>query len=316
MPDFHSIIKQFNAVFSPLNDLTISDLDPYGLEILIKRDDLIDPALSGNKWRKLHLNLVEAKRQGKQTLLTFGGAYSNHIYAVAAAGQHFGFKTIGIIRGEAPAELGATLRFAKSCGMDLQFISRTAYREKIIPNHIKIESCYVVPEGGSNLLGVKGCGAIVDEVYQQLEDDKPVDYWCLSSGTGGTASGIISQLLGRSKVLAFSALKGDFLKKEIQHLLELNDAGHFNNWQLISDYHFGGYAKHKPELIQFMNSFYEETGVPLDPVYTGKLLFGICDLAKKGFFNRGSRIVVVHTGGLQGLLGFRERFGPLVNFEF
>ena len=316
MPDFHSKIEQFNTVISPLNTLTTSLLEPYGLELLIKRDDLIDPALSGNKWRKLHLNLLTAQQQGKHTILTFGGAYSNHIYAVAAAGQHFGFKTIGIIRGEAPEKPGATLRFAKSCGMELHFISRSDYREKLIPEHINKEDCYIVPEGGSNLLGVKGCGALVDEVYQQLDEVKPIDYWCVSSGTGGTASGIIAQLAGRSHVLTFSALKGDFLKNEIQTFLKLNGSGHLNNWQLISDYHFGGYAKHTPELIEFMNAFYKETQIPLDPVYTAKMLFGIGAMAERGFFKEGSRIVIVHTGGLQGLLGFRERYGDLINFEF
>ncbi len=274
----------------------------------IKRDDLLHPQISGNKWRKLCYNLSDAKQQGKKTLLTFGGAYSNHIYAVAAAGQLLGFKTIGLIRGEKPAEFGATLRFVKSAGMELHFLSRTAYRQKEIPKIINQEKCFLIPEGGTNGLAIPGCEEIVDEVLEQM-DGKAPDYWCLSCGTAGTITGVISGLAGRSQVLGFPALKGDFLKDTIIRLQKEFNLAEQHNWQLITDYHFGGYARFQPELIEFMHSFYSETRILLDPVYTGKLFFGIFDLIEKNFFPKGANIVAIHTGGLQGIIGFNERYG-------
>ncbi len=309
MPDLNKLIDEFEARKSPLELLTISALDKYDVRVYVKRDDLIDPYLSGNKWRKLNLNLVEAIRLAKATILTFGGAYSNHIYAVAAAGRQFGLKTIGIIRGEAPREYGATLRFADECNMELHFLSRSDYRAKIIPKDIDQSTCYILPEGGTNCLGIKGCERIVTEVKEQLPDDTKVDYWCTSSGTGGTASGIISALKNDSEALIFSALKGDFLKSDIQKLLGNCVAKKYSNWQLITDYHFGGYAKFKPELIEFINYFKATTDIPLDPIYTGKMFYGILDLLEKGFFKKGSTIVIVHTGGLQGVAGYNERKG-------
>jgi len=309
MPDLNKLIQEFDSKMSPLELLIFNELSQHGVSMYVKRDDLIDAHLSGNKWRKLNYNLREAIRLEKPAILTFGGAYSNHIYAVAAAGRQFGLKTIGIIRGEAPKEYGSTLRFASKCGMKLHFLSRSAYREKTIPQDIDLSSCYILPEGGTNCLGLKGCKRIVTEVQQQIPTHTKIDYWCTSSGTGGTASGIISALNNDSNALVFSALKGDFLKTDIQKLLETCEAKTYNNWQLITDYHFGGYAKFKPELIEFINQFKSTTGIPLDPIYTGKMFYGIFDLLKKGFFEKGSTIVAVHTGGLQGVAGFNERFG-------
>lgn len=311
MPNFDELIKKFEERKSPLEGLIINDLREHGVRVYIKRDDLIDTFLSGNKWRKLHFNLLEAFRLNKSTILTFGGAYSNHIYAVAAAGRQFGLKTIGIIRGEAPDKYGSTLNFAEECGMQLHFISRSAYREKSIPQNLDLSTCYILPEGGTNCLGIKGCQRIVSEVMDQLPQNTKVDYWCTSAGTGGTASGIISALNDHSKTLVFSALKGDFLKADIQRLLKTCVDKSYENWDLVTDYHFGGYAKFKPELIQFINHFKSTTNVALDPVYTGKMFYGIFDLLKKGFFKKGSTLVVVHSGGLQGVSGFNERFGGL-----
>lgn len=309
MPDLAELLKKFEARKSPLIPLNLDGLDKYGVSIFIKRDDLIDPYLSGNKWRKLHLNLAEAIRLNKSTLVTFGGAYSNHIYATAAAGRQFGFKTIGIIRGEEPKKYGATLRFADECGMQLRFISRSDYREKKMPQDIDQASAYILPEGGTNCLGIKGCERIVTEVKEQIPVDTKIDYWCTSSGTGGTASGIITALAGNSKTLVFSSLKGDFLKSDIQNLLASCSAKKYKNWELITDYHFGGYAKFKPALIEFINQFKSTSNIPLDPVYTGKMFYGVFDLLEKGFFAKGSTIVLVHTGGLQGVAGYNERCG-------
>ena len=270
------------------------------------------PAISGNKWRKLKYNLEEARRQQKNTLLTFGGAYSNHIAAVAAAGQDFGFRTIGMIRGEEHLPLNPTMRFATAAGMALHYIDREAYRHKQDPAYLEqlaeqFDQPYIIPEGGTNALAVKGCTEIVADI--------PIDYdyICCACGTGGTIAGIIAGLAGKKRVLGFPALKGgEFLQKEIEQLIEAYNGQHFANWQLITDYHFGGYAKVKPELLEFMRRFQEQHQVPLEPVYTGKMFYGLMEMIKQGYFPTGSRIVAVHTGGLQGNAGFEERLGVSV----
>lgn len=281
------------------------------IRLFIKRDDLLHPSISGNKWRKLKYNLLKAKSHSFHTLLTFGGAFSNHIAAVAAAGKEFGFRTIGIIRGEKISPLNATLSFAHNCGMHLKFITRSEYRDKYDPEIqaiLKEEfgTFYLIPEGGTNCLALKGCKEIISEVKQQ--EIEP-DYYCVACGTGGTISGIISALENEKKVLGFSALKGDFLNKEVSDLLEKCDRKTYSNWSISTDYHFGGYAKWKPPLIDFINDFFEETKIPLDPIYTGKMLYGIYDLVEKDYFEKGTTILAIHTGGLQGIRGFNDRFG-------
>jgi 1-aminocyclopropane-1-carboxylate deaminase len=272
---------------------------PNGISLEIKREDLLHPFISGNKFRKLKYNLLQAKAEKQETVLTFGGAYSNHIAAVAYAGKEQGFKTIGVIRGE---ELGdkiaenPTLQFAKECGMQFEFVTREAYRFKTEPDFIanlkqKFGSFYLVPEGGTNEYAIKGCEEIL------TEEDAKFDYICCAVGTGGTISGIINSALPHQKVLGFPALKGDFLKDEIRKFAT-NE-----NWELITDYHFGGYGKVNEELIQFINQFYKETQVPLDPIYTGKMVFGVIDLIQKNYFPDDSKILLIHTGGLQGISG-------------
>jgi len=265
----------------------------------VKPDYLNHGTISGNKFRKLKYNLIEARRLGKDTLLTFGGAYSNHISAVAAAGTEFGFKTIGVIRGEELEnnhEDNATLIFAKRCGMQLKFITREAYRSKSSEdflNSLKEEfgDCYFLPEGGTNGLAVKGCEEIL------TEHDASFDYICCAVGTGGTISGLINSSFPHQKIIGFPALKGGFLNEEI-HKFATKD-----NWTLIDDYHFGGYAKINHELVGFINSFKSEYDIPLDPIYTGKMMYGIFDLMKRGYFPEGSKILAIHTGGLQGIDG-------------
>lgn len=272
---------------------------PNGISLEIKREDLLHPFISGNKFRKLKYNLLQAKAENQEIVLTFGGAYSNHIAAVAYAGKEQGFNTIGVIRGD---ELGdkiaenPTLKFAQECGMQFEFVSREAYRLKTEPDFIanlkdKFGSFYLVPEGGTNEYAIKGCEEIL------TEEDSKFDYVCCAVGTGGTISGIINSALSHQKVLGFPALKGDFLKDEIRKFAT-NE-----NWELITDYHFGGYGKVNEELIQFINQFYKQTGVPLDPVYTGKMVFGVIDLIHKNFFPDNSKILLIHTGGLQGIQG-------------
>ncbi|WP_345156952.1 1-aminocyclopropane-1-carboxylate deaminase/D-cysteine desulfhydrase [Pontibacter saemangeumensis] len=284
-------------------------LQEQEIALYIKREDLLHPEISGNKWRKLKYNLQEAKRLRHHTLLTFGGAYSNHIAATAAAGKAHGFTTIGIIRGEEHLPLNPTLRFSTASGMQLQYISREQYRLKEDPFFLqelseRYAQPYILPEGGTNSLAVKGCTEIVEDIAIGY------DYICCASGTGGTAAGIIAGLAGERQVLVFPALKGgDFLQEEIKQLVYEYSGREFSNWRLLTGYHFGGYAKVKPELLAFMQAFQKQHHIPLEPIYTGKMLYGLFDLIRQGYFPKGSRIVAVHTGGLQGNAGFRERLG-------
>lgn len=268
-------------------------------DMYIKREDLIHPFVSGNKFRKLKYNLLQAKADKKNTLLSFGGAFSNHIAALAFAGKEKGFKTIGIIRGgelENKVFKNPTLQFAKDCGMHLEFISRDAYRMKNEISFIKdlkqkFGNFYLIPEGGTNELAVKGCEEIL------TIEDAQFDYICCSIGTGGTISGIINSILPHQKVLGFPALKGDFLKDEIRNFAQNG------NWKLITDYHFGGYGKVNQELVTFINQFYTENQIPLDPIYTGKMVFGVMDLIENNYFPEQSKILLIHTGGIQGIQG-------------
>lgn len=307
-----------NSSISLISEVKNVFLTQKSIRLFIKRDDLLHIHISGNKWRKLKYNLIEAKRLGKTTLLTFGGAFSNHISAVAAAGEKFGFKTIGIIRGEKILPLNPTLTFAQKSGMELHFVSRTDYRNKNaleFQNQLKSQfgEFYLIPEGGTNCFALKGCAEIILEVNKQNINP---DYYCVACGTGGTVSGLISGLKNEKKVIGFSALKGDFLKKEVASLLLKCDGETYLNWEISTEYHFGGYAKWKPDLIDFINDFYEKTNIPLDPIYTGKMLFGIYDLIQKDYFEKGSTILAIHTGGLQGIQGFNERFGDILySFE-
>lgn len=278
-------------------------LFPKSISVTIKREDLLHPVVSGNKFRKLKYNLLQAKVEHKETLLTFGGAFSNHIAAVAYAAQEQGFRSVGVVRGDELNEKidsNPTLQFAKECGMQFEFVSREAYRHKTEAFFLeelkaKFGDFYLVPEGGTNALAIKGCQEIL------TEEDAKFDYICCAVGTGGTISGIINSALSHQKVLGFPALKGNFLQDEIRIFAE-ND-----NWELINDYHFGGYAKINEELVHFINQFYEDTKIPLDPVYTGKMVFGVLDLIQKDFFPAHSNILLIHTGGLQGIFGMNER---------
>jgi len=276
---------------------------PNSISMHIKREDLIHPFVSGNKFRKLKYNLLQAKAENQETLLTFGGAFSNHIAAVAFAGNEKGFKTIGIIRGDELASKvseNPTLLFAQNCGMQLEFISREDYRLKSEVSFLenlkqKFGGFYHIPEGGTNDLAIKGCEEIL------TSEDADFDYICCSVGTGGTISGIINSVLPHQKVLGFPALKGDFLKEEIRNFVQ-ND-----NWELLTDYHFGGYAKVNAELTVFINHFYLENQIPLDPIYTGKMVFGVIDLIKKNYFPAKSKILLIHTGGIQGIQGMNMK---------
>ena len=274
-----------------------------GIELFIKREDKLHPIISGNKFRKLKYNLHEANNLGFKTLLTFGGAFSNHIAAVAGAGKEFGFETIGIIRGEELKDKihnNPTLHFAQDNGMQFQFVDRTTYRNKSDKNFIKslqetYGDFYLIPEEKTNEFAIKGC----EEILTQ-DDKSTFNYVCCAIGTGGTISGIINSSTQKQQIIGFSSLKGDFLSDVIRNFVQ-NE-----NWLVNCDYHFGGYGKISEELIQFLNQFYQQTNIPLDPIYTGKMMFGIFDLIQNGYFPPNSKILAIHTGGLQGISGINN----------
>lgn len=269
---------------------------PNGIELYIRREDLLHPEVSGNKFRKLKYNMTRAIEMGYNQLLTFGGAYSNHIAATAAAGRILGLSTIGVIRGEeiqTNYRDNPTLKKAEADGMCFKFVTRTDYREKnstAFLTKLKEEfgDFYFVPEGGTNPEAIQG----TEEILQ--EEDVRYDYVCCAVGTGGTLVGLINASSSHQQILGFPVLKGDFLQAEITKYTKKK------NWQLETAYHFGGYAKYNADLLGFIRHFERDTGILLDPIYTGKLLFGIFDLIEQNQFNNNSKILAIHTGGLQG----------------
>ncbi|MCB0473456.1 MAG: 1-aminocyclopropane-1-carboxylate deaminase/D-cysteine desulfhydrase [Flavobacteriaceae bacterium] len=286
------------------------------IDVYIKREDKLHEHISGNKYRKLKYNLIKAKEEHQETLLTFGGAYSNHIAATAAAGEAFGFQTIGVIRGDELVDKideNPTLHFAAECGMHFKFVSREVYRKKATGQFLEslkkeFGDVCILPEGGTNALAIKGC----EEILQP--DDAVFDYISVAVGTGGTISGLINSAMKHQKILGFPALKGDFLEEEIYKL-----TGKRENLQMVHDYHFGGYGKINTALVAFINQFREETNIPLDPVYTGKMMYGLAAMSRNGFFSPGTKILAIHTGGLQGIKGMNihlKRKGyPLIDIE-
>ena len=312
----HSNLDDSALADSPLQQLQSPFLEEFRVLLYVKRDDLIHPQFGGNKWRKLKYNLIHARENQFDTLLTFGGAWSNHIYATAAAGKYFGFKTIGIIRGEQHTPLNATLSFAKTCGMQLHYITRAEYRKKneaLFIQNLKQQfgNVYILPEGGSNALAIKGCKEIVNEICLQLE--RPFDIICCASGTGATLAGLISAkkpaaMKNKPWAIGFSALKGGhFLIDEVNHFLNNRTTTadeSLCNWRLEDRFHFGGYAKINDELIHFMQAFQSQYGFALDAVYTGKMFYGLFNLIQNKTFERGTTIIALHSGGLQGNAGY------------
>ena len=283
----------------PNQKISLPLLNKKKVELYIKREDLIHPQISGNKYRKLKYNLLKAKELKYDTLLTFGGAYSNHIAATAYAGKMNGMKTLGVIRGEELVgswSSNPTLSAAHKLGMKFKFVSRADYRKKDIAgflDNLKVEfgNFYMVPEGGTNKLAVMGCEEIL------TPKDSKFDEICCSVGTGGTLAGLINSATPNQHVLGFPALKGDFLKKDICKFVENG------NWELCTDYHFGGYARVNESLVSFINEMNQNVGIPLDPVYTGKMIYGILDMIAKDYFKPRTKILAIHTGGLQGIAG-------------
>ncbi len=286
------------------------------IELFIKREDQLHSIISGNKLRKLKYNLEEAKRQNKSCLLTFGGAFSNHILAVAGAGNEFGFATIGIIRGEElehKISENPTLLRAQDLGMKFHFVTRSQYRNKEEVTFLdslknKFGDFYLVPEGGTNSFAIKGCEEILT-----ASDKSFFTHITCAVGTGGTISGIINSSIEKQQIIGFSSLKGAFLSDVIRNFVNKT------NWNIIEDYHFGGYGKINDELVSFLNLFYNHNSIPLDPVYTGKMVFGVMDLINKGYFLPNSKILMIHTGGLQGIKGMnfalRNKNRELIQYD-
>lgn len=291
---------EFPYLTEPITQkITFPGFDLRGCSVYMRRADKIHPYISGNKYHKLKYNLKYAQEHDYTSLLTFGGAYSNHILATAVAAKEAGLKSIGMIRGEElyqSINSNPTLRKAKEYGMELRFLTRKEYRYKDTPEFTdqllaEYPTAYILPEGGNNALAVKGCEEIVqpgDESFRIITT---------AVGTGGTMAGIVKSTSPHQKVLGFSVLKGTFQQKT---LLEYTDK---TNYFVTDAYCFGGYAKVDKLLIDFINEFKEETGILLDPIYTGKMMYGIRECIKNAFFDENSRILAIHTGGLQGIEG-------------
>jgi len=282
--------------------INLADFGVSDYSLSIRREDKIHPHISGNKYRKLKYNLQKAKQLGYDQLLTFGGAFSNHLAAVAAAGKEYGFKTVGIVRGDELAlkeKLNPTLHFCSKKDMKLVFVPRETYKQKTDFQFLKqLESnfgkFYLLPEGGTNDEAIQGCKEIISE------EDAIYDYICVAVGTGGTLAGLVSSAFSNQEVQGFSVLKGTF-----QNRLIAGYAG--NKKYLLTDaYSFGGYGKIETKLVRFINAFKAKTSIPLDPVYTGKMMYGVMDRMRNNKYPSNAKILVIHTGGLQGIEGMNQ----------
>ncbi len=289
-------------MFPKTQQITSSLLKEKKIKLYLKRIDENCPYVSGNKIYKLKYNIDYILNKGYKKVLTFGGAYSNHILATAYIANKFNLSSTGIIRGDEVLPLNPTLKLAKKYGMNLIYFNRKNYKlltqyQKLtlIPSEYK--ESYILPEGGTNKLAVRGTQEILDLLDNQ-------DYICCSVGTGGTISGLINSSNQEQNILGFPAIKGISLLEE--NIIKWSDKA---NWKLINDYHFGGYSKFDNNLIDFIMEFYAKYSISLDMVYTGKMMYGIFDLINKDFFPKNSTILAIHTGGLQGNLGMNIKFG-------
>jgi len=288
----------------PVQPVAWPAFEAAGISVSILRLDLLHPQVSGNKWFKLIYNLQAAKERGSKTLVSFGGAWSNHLHALAWAARENGFKSVGFIRGELPDPLNACLRDASERGMQLIPLTRESYRNRAEPEYIvqllgEIDGPFLIPEGGANAEGIRGCSEILNDLAQQ-----DFDLLALACGTGTTMAGLLMRT--RIPVLGIQVLKGEaYLQQEVARLLLQNNILPAVNWRVNDSFHRGGYARTDADLLAFCSEFEVATGVPLEPVYTGKLLLALQALIRSGEIARGTRLAVVHGGGLQGKRGFK-----------
>ncbi|ARS40786.1 1-aminocyclopropane-1-carboxylate deaminase [Sphingobacteriaceae bacterium GW460-11-11-14-LB5] len=288
----------FEEIYSPVQKITFA---PFN-NLFVKRDDLIDPYISGNKWRKLKYILARAKAAHKSHLVTFGGAYSNHLVATAAAASRSGLTATAFVRGEEVKN--ELLLLCRLFGMKLIFTDRESYRDKqkLFQQHFgNDQQAYFIDEGGASAEATTGCAEVISELTETY------DHIFCAAGTGTTAAGLLNgiQQQGLStKLHIIPVLKGGlFIKDEIAKYTPLS-----NHLELHLDYHFGGYAKTTPELISFIKTFTSKTGLLLDPVYTGKMFYAIQDLVKQGIIGKDEKVLAIHTGGLMGIFGMKDKF--------
>jgi len=308
--------EQFH-IPSPLQRIPIKEFNEKNVELYIKRDDLIHSEVSGNKWRKLKLNIEQARFKGKNKIITFGGAYSNHIAATAKAAEIYGFESIGIIRGEDADFNNRTLSFARSCGMKLITVSRSEYRNSDTWDYKeslkeKFQNFYLIPQGGENFYGINGCIEIINEIETEINPD--VIY--VSCGTATTISGMILGNKNHRKIMGVSALKGghfllENMRKNLMDVYSDEETVEYamERVTLLTDYHFGGFARVNETLIDFMREFYQLTGIKLDPIYTAKTAYAMLKKVREKHNKKPEKWVLIHTGGLQGILGIEEKIG-------
>lgn len=294
---------------SPVQQIHLPMFQQKGLEVFVKRDDLIHPLISGNKWRKLKYILQEAQKADKNHLVTFGGAFSNHLLATAAVAQTYGLKASAVVRGEKVAN--HVLSQCKKLGMQLFFTDRESYRDKpaLFQKYFSgDEQAFFIDEGGASLRALPGCAEMLDEL------DQSFDHIFCAAGTGTTAAGIYSGIKDKfldSRLHIVPVLKhGEFIKTEIEKYLPID-----TQLSVHTSFHFGGYAKVNDELLRFIISYHRQTGILLDPIYTGKMVFALHQLAENDLFKSGSKILWIHSGGLQGLLGMQAKF-ELIDPDF
>ncbi|WP_250658717.1 1-aminocyclopropane-1-carboxylate deaminase/D-cysteine desulfhydrase [Alkalimarinus coralli] len=300
----------------PLEKLEHDLLDSSGVELWVARLDLVDPLISGNKWFKLKYNLIQACEQDASHIVSFGGAFSNHLHALAAACYRLKLKSTGVLRGEIVLPLNPTLSECQAWGMNFYPVTRAQYREKTSPEFIqrlrdRFGQFYLAPEGGSNVLAVKGMSEVALDVHGKLDR---CDYLCCAVGSGGTLAGLVAGSSASTKCIGYSALKGaNYLKHDIDALINqyqsLSGEVSLPDYSIDHSYHFGGFAKVKEELLTFIEWFEGQFDIPLEQIYTAKMFYGIFDQIKAGYFKNGQRVVAVHTGGLQGRRGIERALG-------
>ncbi|RXE95831.1 1-aminocyclopropane-1-carboxylate deaminase/D-cysteine desulfhydrase [Pseudoalteromonas phenolica O-BC30] len=298
------MIISLHCLNLPFKKLSTHYLNKKKIKLSIKRDDLLHPVISGNKWRKLKYNLINMKSKGYDSFVTFGGAFSNHLYASAMACKTFNLTGHAIIRGPEIDESNPTIKMARACGMNLYAVNRKTYRSRHAPAYLQtlqteFPNSFIIPEGGTNHAALRGVAELAASLPQS-------DYVICATGSGGTVAGLAKGCTHNTQVIGIAVLKqAEYLNQEIAQLLTSTHSG--APWQLLTNHHYGGYGKFTDDVWAFCQFMHQAYKLPLEPVYTGKMLFAVWQLISQDYFPQGSRITAIHTGGLQGLDGLRYR---------